>query len=142
MFSKIHTKLSQTGDRLAAWFAVVVEKLSSSRAAQAVAKQFSIRKRRYTGRHRSDLKHEYTYTPITDTGTLLVQAPRRRRSPVAVLRSHLPKAQAKEAAIRLRSRGQVYVGRVSAAQVGLISAIALLRQVDEICDRAMHPLVS
>lgn len=141
MLTKILAKLSQRRDQASAWFAVVLERLASSRAAQAVLTRFS-RKHRYVGHHRSDPAHEYVYTPITDTGTLLVQAPRRRRSPAAVLRSHLPRAKQKEAALLRRGRNRVYVGRVSAAQVGLIAAIALLRQVDEICDRAMHPYVT
>lgn len=138
MLKKIHAKLSQRSERLFSWFAVVLEKLASSRAAQVLLKTVS-RRHRYAGRHRQDLKHEAQYTPITDTGSILVTMPRRRRSPAAVLRSHMPRAKAKEAAILKRGRGRVYVGRVSAAQVGLISAITLLRQVDEICERAMHP---
>lgn len=142
MLKKIQAELLKLSERSGVayrWLLGRLEVLAATRAAQAGLRLVS-RSHRYTGRHRSNPNVEYTYTTESATDTLLVQAPQRRRSPAAVLRSHLPKAAQKEAALLRVNRGQVYVGRVSAFQVNLIATIAVTMEQMRLLDEARQGL--
>lgn len=158
LFEDFALDLSERIQRGASWLLGRLRKLSPQRVAQAT--RGTVRSYLHTGRHRKpvhvhllDTRHQTIYAEDS-TGGITVQTPRRRH-PVTVLRSHLPRAKQKEAALvsRLSPPVDPWAGPVAATFDGyrtrilaarrsddLIAAVELYLQQAALYQEALHPM--
>ncbi len=125
-------KLSQHADVIARWVANQLEKFDAWRSARRPA--------RYVGRHRYSAKRASYSNRLAGLPGIVVRTGRVRRSATTVLRSHMPRAKAKESALRdpRAPKPKTITGIVKREDVELITWVSQMMDHSVLVDQTLR----